>query len=68
MIHVKAPNRVKTVFLAGSIEMGKAEMWQERLAAEVADMDVVLYNPRRDDWDETWKQDPTPGTQFYEQV
>lgn len=48
MIHVKAPNRVKTVFLAGSIEMGKAEMWQERLAKEVADMDVVLYNPRRD--------------------
>lgn len=48
MIHVKAPKRVKTVFLAGSIEMGKAEMWQERLAKEVADMDVVLYNPRRD--------------------
>jgi hypothetical protein len=49
MIHVKAPNRVKTVFLAGSIEMGKAEMWQDRLAAKVADIeDVVLFNPRRD--------------------
>lgn len=68
MIHVKAPKKVKTVFLAGSIEMGKAEMWQERLAAEVADMDVVLYNPRRDDWDSSWIQDPTPGTQFHEQV
>lgn len=51
MIHVKAPKRVKTVFLAGSIEMGKAEMWQDRLAATVADMeDVVLFNPRRDDF------------------
>lgn len=50
MIHVKAPNRVKTVFLAGSIEMGKAEMWQDRLATTVADMeDIVLFNPRRDD-------------------
>jgi nucleoside 2-deoxyribosyltransferase len=69
MIHVKAPNRVKTVFLAGSIEMGKAEMWQDRLAAKVADIeDVVLFNPRRDDWDSSWKQDPTPGTQFHEQV
>lgn len=69
MIHVKAPNRVKTVFLAGSIEMGKAEMWQDRLATNVADIeDVVLFNPRRDDWDSSWKQDPTPGTQFHEQV
>lgn len=69
MIHVKAPNKIKTVFLAGSIEMGKAEMWQERLAANVADIeDVVLFNPRRDDWDSSWKQDPTPGTQFHEQV
>lgn len=69
MIHVKSPNRVKTIFLAGSIEMGKAEMWQDRLAAEVADIeDVVLFNPRRDDWDSSWKQDPTPGTQFHEQV
>jgi len=68
MIHVKSPQRIKTVFLAGSIEMGKAEMWQERIATEVADMDVVLYNPRRDDWDSSWIQDPTPGTQFHEQV
>jgi nucleoside 2-deoxyribosyltransferase len=68
MIQVKAPNKLKTIFLAGSIEMGKAEMWQERLAKEVADTDAVLFNPRRDDWDLSWKQDPTPGTQFHEQV
>lgn len=74
MIEVKAPERIgfeapiKKVFLAGSIEMGKAEKWQDRLARELADKSVVLYNPRRDDWDSSWVQDPTPGTQFHEQV
>lgn len=74
MIEVKAPERIgfeapiKKVFLAGSIEMGKAEKWQDRLARELADKSVVLYNPRRDDWDSSWIQDPTPGTQFHEQV
>ena len=74
MIEVKAPERIgfeapiKKVFLAGSIEMGKAEKWQDRLARELADKSVVLYNPRRDDWDSSWVQDPTPGTKFHEQV
>lgn len=74
MIEVKAPQRVgvapdvKKIFLAGSIEMGKAEKWQDRLAKALADKDVVLYNPRRDDWDSSWVQDPTPGTKFHEQV
>lgn len=56
------------IFAAGSIEMGKAELWQDRLAKELSDFDVVLYNPRRDDWDSSWVQDPTPGTQFHDQV
>lgn len=56
------------IFLGGSIEMGAAEQWQERLANMMYGMDVVLLNPRRDDWDSTWEQDPTPGTKFYEQV
>jgi len=74
MIEVKAPERIgfeapiKKVFLAGSIEMGKAEKWQDRLARELADKSMVLYNPRRDDWDSSWVQDPTSGTKFHEQV
>jgi nucleoside 2-deoxyribosyltransferase len=74
MIELKAPQRiglnpdVKKIFLAGSIEMGKAEKWQDRLAKQLADKDVVLFNPRRDDWDSSWVQDPTPGTKFHEQV
>lgn len=59
---------VKTIFLAGSIEMGKAELWQDIIAESLADIDVVIYNPRRDDWDSSWKQDPKPGTKFHEQV
>ena len=46
----------RSVFLAGSIEMGQAEPWQavveQALAAEV----VVILNPRRDEWDASWEQ------------
>lgn len=71
MIMLKATERYcdsPYVFLAGSIEMGKAEKWQDRIANELMDCEVVLFNPRRDDWDASWKQDPTPGTKFHEQV
>jgi len=76
MKHIKAPNPVPlnypnyTIFLGGSIEMGAAEHWQERLAIALGGYpdNIILMNPRRDDWDSSWIQDPTPGTQFYEQV
>ncbi len=50
--------------------MGLAEPWQGRLAEALScyDDNIVLLNPRRDDWDASWAQDPTPGTQFEEQV
>ena len=75
-IVVKAPNDYEfgnalRIFLGGAIDMGAAENWQERLTKDLSnydDEDLVLLNPRRDDWDSTWVQDPTPGTQFYEQV
>lgn len=57
------------IFLAGSIDMGSAENWQSRMEQDLLDFDnLIIYNPRRDDWDSTWVQDPTPGTQFHEQV
>jgi nucleoside 2-deoxyribosyltransferase len=73
MIEVKAPDssafeRFKKIFLAGSIEMGAAEPWQEKLAEALQDQKVILFNPRRPDWDSSWVQDPTPGTPFSEQV
>jgi hypothetical protein len=72
MIKAPEPFELDTrlaLFLGGSIDMGAAEHWQERLAKDLEDYeDLVLLNPRRDDWDSSWTQDPTPGTQFYEQV
>jgi hypothetical protein len=50
------------IFLAGSTEMGKAEDWQTKvekaLEAAMGDLetDVISLNPRRDDWDSSWKQ------------
>ena len=58
-----------SLFLAGSIDMGSAENWQTRMENDLVDFDnLVVYNPRRDDWDSSWVQDPTPGTKFHEQV
>ncbi|KAJ4340518.1 hypothetical protein N0V87_002503 [Didymella glomerata] len=41
----------KSVFLAGSIEMGKAVQWQRQMAATLQDLPVTLCNPRRGAWD-----------------
>lgn len=58
-----------SIFLGGSIDMGAAENWQERLTKDLSVYnDIVILNPRRDDWDSSWIQDPTPGTQFHQQV
>lgn len=73
MIEVKAPERPvfeeenTMIFLAGSIEMGAAELWQDRIARELADTELVLMNPRRDDWDSSWVQDIS-NENFNEQV
>ena len=75
MVEIK-PNNNETyyshadlkVFLAGSIEMGLAEDWQSRIAREFSDMEnLVLFNPRRDDWDSSWEQKES-NLQFNSQV
>jgi hypothetical protein len=54
---IKAPNKYdlkkneKSIFLAGSIEMGKAELWQHQLHKMIEKYDnCILFDPRRDDW------------------
>jgi hypothetical protein len=72
---IKAPNLMTvndvfdyTIFLAGSIEMGKAVDWQTQIAKQLAAFsDVTLFNPRRDDWDLSWTQS-IHNPQFLEQV
>ena len=57
----------KTVFLAGSIEMGTAENWQNKVEKLLEDTDWIILNPRRDDWDSSWEQS-IENREFYEQV
>jgi hypothetical protein len=45
-----------SVFLAGSIDMGGAEDWQARFERALGDARGVLLNPRRAEWDATWRQ------------
>ena len=72
-IIIKSPNDIPIndpkpkIFLGGSIDMGNVENWQAQIERQLADMNVILLNPRRDHWDKTWKpisSDPN----FKEQV
>lgn len=63
---IKAPDdfndrtvRPSTVFLAGSIAMGEVEDWQSETAAkfgDYSDEEVVIFNPRRDNFNPETKQ------------
>lgn len=68
---IKAPGSTEGendgVFLAGSIEMGKAVDWQKEIEDKLGDFDVTLFNPRRDDWDSSWEQS-IDNPEFKEQV
>jgi hypothetical protein len=56
-----------SVFLAGSIEMGKASEWQIYFTSTLSDLPITVFNPRHDNWDLTWKQDIS-HLKFKEQV
>lgn len=72
-IEIQPPNEIvskpyfKKVFLAGSIEMGKAEDWQKRIIKDLSNNTIIFLNPRRKDWDSSWEQDIS-DPQFKEQV
>ena len=75
MIGVLKPNnvvhKVESIFLAGTIDMGNSEDWQTKMTSTIAesvvDRDLTIYNPRRDDWDSSWKQ-TIEDPQFNHQV
>lgn len=61
MEQVKAPNSYShltkpKLFLAGTIEMGASRDWQQEAIEALSDLDVVLLNPRRDDFDPNAEQ------------
>lgn len=59
--------KIESIFLAGTIEMGNSEDWQSEIVEAFKDEDVILYNPRRKDWDSSWEQKET-NPQFNHQV
>jgi len=60
---VFAPNRVdlsskgRSIFLAGSIDQGHAVDWQTAITNKLSNLPVTILNPRRPDWDSSWKED-----------
>jgi hypothetical protein len=69
---VKAPGKYDniakySIFLAGAIDQGAAEDWQMKVARSLDDLDVLILNPRRDDWDSSWEQ-TADNPEFRQQV
>lgn len=65
---LEVPEGYKSVFLAGSIDMGLAEDWQSKLIQRFTATDkVCFFNPRRKDWDSSWEQ-RMDNLHFSEQV
>lgn len=60
---ISNPNK-KRLFLAGTIDNGDSEDWQERVGTALAS-EFNIINPRRDEWDATWKQD---SAEMYQQI
>lgn len=72
MKEIKAPNKIVkddnlSIFLAGSIEMDKAENWQNKVIEHFCNNEITFFNPRRSSWDATWKQEIS-NPKFKEQV
>jgi hypothetical protein len=51
------PQHKTGLFLAGSIENGKAEMWQDKAFHSLVDYELDIYNPRLDAWDSSLEYD-----------
>lgn len=72
---IKPPTLITTESIAGtaslalfgSIEQGKASEWQKTSEIFFEKHDVTIYNPRRDNWNFSWKQS-IDNPQFVEQV
>lgn len=52
MVYVEAPNTIesdkKSIFLAGGIT--GCQDWQKKLAGDLEDLDIVVFNPRRENF------------------
>jgi hypothetical protein len=59
------------IFLAGTIEMGNSIDWQQKVIDDFRnyyqEKEITILNPRRKDWDSSWKQ-TIENEQFSDQV
>jgi hypothetical protein len=75
--HVKYNTDYWRVFLGGTIEMGNSRDWQKEFVDKVNnhvfsskqknETSIAILNPRRDNWDSSWKQ-TIKNKKFKEQV
>lgn len=61
----KRDTKLKSIFLAGSIDMDKAVNWQKTCEEKLKGYNT--FNPRRASWDNSWKQEIT-NPEFKKQV
>lgn len=74
-ISEKSDNMIKSVFLAGTIDMGESENWQEIAIKKLTEeggkgffkAKYHIYNPRRNNWNKDWEQ-KYENPEFYQQV
>lgn len=57
----------KSVFLAGTIDMGNSENWQYIIGQQLIALGYDVYDPRRPHWDPSWEQTKA-NYQFAQQV
>lgn len=51
------PGQNFKIFLAGSIDQGKAVDWQAQITDILSSAPITVFNPRRDNWNADLKQD-----------
>lgn len=70
-LHCLPPTKPKygnfSLFTAGSIEMGAAVQWQQRLVSHLCDLPITITNPRRGKWDPNVNA-KREDAQFFNQV
>ncbi|KAH6886283.1 hypothetical protein B0T10DRAFT_490939 [Thelonectria olida] len=47
----------RSIFLAGTTTATGEADWREALSKALADQPVTIFNPKRDDWDSSWRED-----------
>lgn len=60
MIEIQPPKQIyphnRSIFLAGTIDMGDSINWQNSFVNLLRPYEGIIYNPRRDDWDNSWNK------------